>query len=381
MRIAILGARSFPPRMSGIDNQVFELSKRLAEKGHQVFLFVAERGRSSHKNIHVVKVPQIRKEFGDISLSYLSYNLFSIPYILRYVRRHRIEILHANNPISGFVGSVVKKLTGIPLVYTMRGTIPDNISARGGKVARMLQMFEKRALSRADLVTAITKHILDSTSNWYRKRIDAKVIPNGIDLSRFRNASGAKIRREFGIPAKSRVILYIGRLVGVKGLKYLFSAMPGILRDSPNTKLLIVGDGPLMEELESQAKSLGIKESVIFAGLRREVGDFLSASDILVLPSLHEGFPNVALEAMACGRPVVACRVTSLPEIINSRIGILAKPRSSRALESAISALLKKPSLIKSMGISARARSRQYSWDRLALVFIREYEKILEARK
>ncbi len=381
MRIAILGARSFPPRMSGIDNQVFELSKRLADKGNEVFLFVAEKGKSSHTNIHAVKIPQIRREFGDISLSYLSYNLLSIPYVLRYARKHRIEIIHANNPVSGFAGSVVKRLAGIPLVYTMRGTIPDNIKARGSRVARMLQAFEKRALFRADLVTAITRHIVKTSASWYGRGISARVIPNGIDPSRFQGGNGEKIRREFKIGPRSRVILFVGRLVGVKGLKYLLPAMPGILRRFPRTRLLIVGDGPLRQELESLAGNLGIKDRVIFAGLRRDVGDFLDASDLLVLPSLHEGFPNVALESMACGRPVVACRVTSLPEIIDEGIGILAKPRSSKALETAISGLLKRPALMKSLGRNARARARQYSWDRLADVFIKEYRNILEARK
>lgn len=381
MRIAILGARSFPPKMSGIDNQVFELSKRLAKKGHQVFLFVAEKGSARHKNIHAVRIPHIRKEFGDISISYLSYNLLSIPYILRYVRRHKIEIIHANNPVSGFVGSVVKMLAGIPLVYTMRGTIPDNIRARGGRIARMLQMFEKRALSRADLVTVITRHILDTASSWYGKRISARVIPNGIDLMKFRDANGAGIRREFGIKEGSRVIFFVGRLVGVKGIEYLISAMPGILRDNPDTVLLIVGDGPLRQGLESLAETLGIKERVIFTGLRRDIKDFLDASDLLALPSLHEGFPNAALEAMVCGKPVVACRVTSLPEIIDKGIGMLVKPRDSKALESAISALLRNRPLMKSMGRKARAKSKGYSWDRLALVFIKEYEKILGERK
>jgi len=82
------------------------------------------------------------------------------------------------------------------------------------------------------------------------------VIPNGIDLSGFQGANGNKIRREFNMPAKSRIILFVGRLVKVKGLKYLFSAMPWIVKASPNTKLLIVGDGPIRQELESQAKAL-----------------------------------------------------------------------------------------------------------------------------
>lgn len=380
MKIAILGARSFPPKMSGIDNQVAELSKRLALRGHEIFLFVAEKGKSKCRGIHAIKIPHIRKEFGDISLSYLSYNLLSIPYILHYVRKHRIGIIHANNPVSGFAGSVVKAIAGIPLVYTMRGTIPDNIRARGRGVARMLQLFEKRALSRADLVTAITGHILKTTGSWYGKRIESRVIPNGIDLAKFRNGKGEKIRREFGINPKARLLLFIGRLVGVKGIEYLISAMPGILSKFPDTKLLIAGDGPLRQGLERMAEGLGIKDSVIFAGPRRDVKDFLNASDMLVLPSLHEGFPNVALEAMACGRPVVACRVTSLPEIIDKGIGMLVKPRDSKSLESAISALLRNRPLMKSMGRNARLKAGQYSWDLLADVFIKEYENILNRK-
>lgn len=367
MKIAILGARRFPPKMSGIDKQVYNLSVRLEGMGHEIFVFVAEKaGKNPCKNIHVIKVPSINIELSDISMSYLSYNMLSVPKVVSVIRKHKIDVLHANNPPSGAIAYMVKKMTGVPVVYTLRGTIPDNREARGRMVSKPLSIMEKMALRAADISTALTEHIKSTTESYHRRKLRMVVIPNGIEVGT--TGVPGKIRKELGLGKGHKVITFVGRLVGVKGLKYLIEAMRGVSKECPEARMLVVGGGPIRGLLEAQADASGIGDKVIFTGPRTDVADILEDSDLLVLPSLHEGFPNVVLEAMAAGRPVVATRVTSNPEIVKPSFGELAEPRDSRSLERAIVKMLKGGNL-ESMGKSALKESGNYSWETVSKRF------------
>lgn len=369
MKIAILGARRFPPKMSGIDRQVYNLSIRLERMGHEVFVFVSEAGESPSRNIHLIKVPSLGIELSDISMSYLSYNILSVPKVVSAVRKYGIDVLHANNPPSGAIAYIVKKLTGVPVVYTLRGTIPDNREARGRVVSVPLSIMEKIALRSADISTALTEHIKRATEHYHRRELRMVVIPNGIDA---RPGHPGKVRKELGIGPKHKVIVFVGRLVGVKGLKYLLDAMKSVLKEHPDARLLVVGDGPLRKSLEEQSRSNSTSERVIFMGPRADVPDILADSDMLVLPSFHEGFPNVVLEAMSAGKPVVVTRVTSNPDIVKSGFGELVSPRSSESLETAICRMLSDGKRMARMGREAREESKRYSWDNVA----KEFEKV-----
>ncbi len=378
MKIAILGARRYPPKMSGIDKQVYNLSLRLEKMGHEVFVFVSERkGKSPSKNIHFIRIPSISIELSDISMSYLSYNIFSVPKLVSAIRKHKIDVLHANNPPSGAIAYMVKKLTGIPVVYTLRGTIPDNKAARGSMVSKPLSLMEKMALRAADMSTALTEHIKRTTEKYHRRKLRMVVIPNGIDTSK--KGKAGKVRKELGLKKEHKVITFVGRLVGVKGLKYLIDAMKGISKSHPDVRLLIVGGGPIKDSLEEQARRNGVKENVIFTGPRTDVPDILADSDMLVLPSLHEGFPNVVLEAMAAGRPVVATRVTSNPEIVKPEFGALAEPRDPESLEKAISSMLSSKRL-EAMGKAALKESSNYSWENVSRMFEKVFKEVARKR-
>ncbi len=374
MKIAILGARRFPPRMSGIDKQVYNLSLRLERMGHEVFVFVSESaGKAPRKGIHIIRIPSINIELSDMSMSYLSYNVLSVPKVVSAIRKHKIDVLHANNPPSGAIAYLVKKATGIPVVYTLRGTIPDNRKARGRMVSKPLSLMEKMALRVADKSTALTQHIKRTTERYHRRKLDMVVIPNGIDTGR--KGVPGRIRKEFGLKRSHKVLVFVGRLVGVKGLAYLMDAMKGVCRKHPDARLLVVGGGPIKHSLEEQARVNGIGKAVIFTGPRADVPDILADSDLMVLPSLHEGFPNVVLEAMVEGKPVVATRVTSNPEIVRPAFGTLAEPRNPESLERAICSMLSGGKL-ESMGKAALKESRKYSWDNVSRMFERVFKEV-----
>ncbi len=139
--------------------------------------------------------------------------------------------------------------------------------------------------------------------------------------------------------------MFVGNLMPVKGVTYLLEAMKILLDKRKGLSLTVVGDGTDRPMLEAKAAELGIRDFVNFVGARKhsDIPLWLNASDILCLPSLKEGCPNVVLEAMACGKPVVASRVGGVPEIIKSEdFGILVEPQNPGALAEALSLALDK---------------------------------------
>ncbi len=181
------------------------------------------------------------------------------------------------------------------------------------------------------------------------------VIANGVDVNRFRPRS---VGEEADAPVR---FIYVGRLEPVKGVDLVLqaatllrSALPG---GAPAWSLTLAGDGSQRAALEAQAHALGLADRVRFLGTRQDVANLLSSNDVLVLPSRWEGMPNVALEAMACGLPVIATAVGGTPEVVAHReTGILVPPEQPLALAQAMAVLLADASLREKMGQAGRRR-------------------------
>ena len=141
---------------------------------------------------------------------------------------------------------------------------------------------------------------------------------------------------------RSRIILFVGRLVIIKGIEFLIEAWNTLLSEgrlSKSDKLVVIGDGDDGPRLKARASILGLDESIQFVGelKQADIAEWLAAADLLCLPSLNEGTPNVAIEAMASGRPVVATKVGGLPEIVDDEVnGLLVPPANSQALADAL---------------------------------------------
>jgi glycosyltransferase involved in cell wall biosynthesis len=149
----------------------------------------------------------------------------------------------------------------------------------------------------------------------------------------------------------------------------------------PRSKLLIVGDGPLRKELEDLSKERGIRDNVIFAGFRSDIKEILSAVDLLVVPSLLEGFPMVTLEAMAMAKPIVATRIDGITEQISDGVdGILVPPKDPSALTEAVIKVLNDQELARSMGMSARKKvEREFSIEKMVAETEEVYMSVLKA--
>ena len=188
------------------------------------------------------------------------------------------------------------------------------------------------------------------------------VIYNGVDIKTFTPfIDGSKIREDLKIPKKDFLIGCISQLLPFKGQKWLIQAVKEVINEFPGVKLLIVGKEikkGYLDYLHSLVKELGIEHSVIFSEFRKDIPALLNAIDLPVLPSTEDHCPRVLLEAMGCGKPIVATKSGGVPELVKDKeTGILVPPQDSASLRDAILYFIRNPTERERMGKVGRKRA------------------------
>jgi phosphatidyl-myo-inositol dimannoside synthase len=212
-------------------------------------------------------------------------------------------------------------------------------------------------------------------------------IPYGADADALSAPLGAApaLRDRLGFAPDDVVVAGIGRLLRVKGFDYLVAAHARVLEELPQVRLVLVGDGAERSRLAEQARELGVADSVRFAGTaaRDEIPAYLAAADMVAVPSVrHEGYvdglPNVALEAMGAGRPLVATNVGGLPELVRPGVnGLLVHEKDPQALAGAILDLARDPDLRERLGAAGRREIREErSWKAVGRRYVELYEAV-----
>lgn len=203
------------------------------------------------------------------------------------------------------------------------------------------------------------------------------VIPNGVELNRFRNVVPADLAA-FGIRSGEPVLVCVGRLDRQKGLNYLLEAIPHVQSHGQTAKWLLVGDGNEGPTLRQIVTERGLDQHVFFAGWQRDIPAILAASTGLVLPSLWEGMPNVVLEAMAAGKPVIASAVEGVSELVTpGATGWIVPPRDPIALSQAMRELLSQPERAHQFGQTAQdIVSRNWTWERVVTQYQELYLRL-----
>jgi glycosyltransferase involved in cell wall biosynthesis len=299
----------------------------------------------------LVKIRRIiNKEFADIVHSQGARSDFTARLASFLGKRPKI-ISTVAMPVLGFDVSVLKKMT-----YYCADYITSHL------------------VDRYLVVSKILKNHL--TVNYPISPFKIEVIYNGIEVDHYRSDEALKIawRNKNGFQENDILIGAIGRLVWQKGFAHLIECVPEIARTYPDVKILIVGDGPLLERLEALGERLKVKDNLIFADFRSDIKEIFSAVDLLVVPSLLEGFPMVTLEAMAMAKPIVATRIDGITEQITDGVnGILVPPKDPSALSKGIIQVLSDRELARSMGLAARKKVEQeFSVDKM----VAETEKV-----
>jgi glycosyltransferase involved in cell wall biosynthesis len=202
----------------------------------------------------------------------------------------------------------------------------------------------------------------DAVVDFYRQRAGIPqarlaMIPSGIAAEEPPIIDRAQVRAEFGFPHDAPLVLFAGRLAPQKGVDDLIGALDLLQHVAPSIKTLIVGDGPLRQQLEDRASAYRLGSFVRFLGHRNDVPRLLEASDLLVLPSLYEGLPNVVLEAMQFRKPVVATAAPGTTElVVDGQTGLLVPLGKPPALAQAIRTVIQDPALARRFGEAGKAR-------------------------
>lgn len=225
---------------------------------------------------------------------------------------------------------------GLPLVAGARGSdlrVRDPVSKR---LTRPVVHAARRLLVVSEDLGRVATH------NYGADPTRIRVIPNGCDASVFHPANRAQARQTLGLAADAELVLYVGRLVPEKGLGELVTAFQALSQDRPRLHLALVGEGPMQAQLGSMCSGFATRTHMPGAQSPAEVARWMIASDLVTLPSYSEGHPNVLVEALACGRPVLATPVGGIPEVVAADTGVLVPARDAAALARGLTDVLER---------------------------------------
>jgi L-malate glycosyltransferase len=366
------------PTYGGSGAVATELGLALARRGHEVhFISYASpfrlRGFSERVYFH-----EVETKIGRYPLfEHYPYTLALASKQYEVVKREELDILHVHYAIphattAWLAREMLAEERPLKFITTLHGT---DITLVGQESS--FYQITKFSIEKSDEVTAVSAFLRDET---YRAfgcvSCDLRVIPNFVNLSEYQPGSGAS--RESLAPAGHKIISHVSNFREVKRVRDVVRVFARIRRAMPAT-LLMIGDGPDRGDAEREAEELGVTDDVMFLGRLDRVASILQASDLFVLPSQSESFGLAALEAMACGAPVVASRAGGLPEVIEDGVsGILEPVGSVEAMGRRASDLLRDPAAHRRMADAALERARNFSADRIVPMYEALYREALD---
>ncbi|QDT56488.1 2-deoxystreptamine glucosyltransferase [Caulifigura coniformis] len=271
-------------------------------------------------------------------------------------------------------GRLAALIAGVPLVVS-----GVRVAERDKRWHVRLERWTKRLVTHH---VCVSPSVADFTRRELRLQQDAvSVIPNGVDSAAISSASPADLS-QFGIPGNARTLLFVGRLDVQKGISVLLDAFRALALGHPDLHLLVVGAGPLEAGIRQFVRAHGLDRTIHLAGRRDDVPSLMRSAQALVLPSLWEGMPNVVLEAMAAGLPVVATAVDGTADVVTDRVtGWLCPPGSADALSQRVSDCLAAPEQAVSVAKAAQVSVKErFAWISVAASYQRLWLELIDRR-
>jgi len=288
-----------------------------------------------------------------------------------FLRERRCDVLNVHNNTAFFYGAMAKRRSGIKrLVYTEHG--------RTHRLSWKARLAHRLLCRRVDATIVVTPHLVDilvRDEGFPRDRV--QWIPNGIDGTPFTPGhKDPEVMAELSLTPTDRVIGIVARLDPVKNHSLLLRAMRHVVAGEPAARLIIVGDGPERQRLESEARELGVAGAVTFLGQRADTPRVMSTFDVYCLCSVSEGMPLTLVEAMAAALPVVATAVGGIPTLVEPEVtGLLVPSQDEGALAQALFRALTEKDLAARMATEARRRfEAEYTLDRMVSRYVDAFE-------
>lgn len=376
----------------GMNVYVRELATQLGQRGHHVDIYT---------RVHDPKDPQVIRLNDKARVIHLKagkngrmHKLAIYPYLDDFTGALKdfvacnglnYDLIHSHYWISGQVGRWAQSRWNAPhiLMFHTLGAVKNTIGV-GTKEPLLRIKTEKQLVAHCDrIIAATTREKTELTQFYGAGPQKMSVVPCGVNMDLFKPVDKVDARMRLGFNDKEKIVLYVGRFAALKGIDRLLKAMTH-LSDLQDLKLVIIGgDGdsaPEFIEFQRLSSKLDINDKIFFAGRleQDELPQYYSAADLLAVPSYHESFGLVALEALACGTPVVATEVGAMDSVISDgKTGCVVVDSRPSAFAVAIRDFVSKPPGDPETVDSIRASVRQFNWSNVADAMIAEYENVL----
>lgn len=352
--------------VGGIERRIVAVLPRLAEKGLEVRLVCIREYGPLAEELRAAGVPvdlvPFRSRLDPRGMRELS----------AYLRQHRSHVIHAHMYRSGVAGTIAGRMAGTPVIFTQ----VHNVDSWDSKRQVLLDRFLCRWRSG---VLCVSKAVQEDVCQ--RLRIPAGKAPvlyNGVDTNAFQPDPQARraVRQELGVDERTAVLLVPARLHGNKNPLATLRVFQLVIRERPRPALLVfAGDGPLRDEIESEIKQLGIGDRVRLLGSRDDMPALYNAADAVLLSTRKEGFSNAIVEALACGKPVLAADVGGNGEAITGITGWIHPRGDEEEFAKQLAEALNDLDALRARSEDCRVRAMRFSLDRLVEETFTLYQK------
>jgi glycosyltransferase involved in cell wall biosynthesis len=377
---------AYKSEITGGEKVLLNLANHLKSRGHHVLVACPSNGP-------LTKV--LRGEGIGVRITPIekTYNFMAAYRLRNLILQERIQVLHSHGMLVNIVGRIAAKMADIPVsISTVHLTRQLSTGERAENIWQWLKGKYYRSLDNFtagfnDRVIAVSESVRKDLISQGVSSDKIVVIKNGIECESYQNPlerenQQAHKKRELGI-GNEPVVGTITRFYKQKDVQTFLYAISDVIRDYPNLRCLIVGDGKQRRELEGLRSRLALHKNVTFLGYREDAREILDLFQIFVLSSLWEGLPLVVLEAMAGSKPVIATRVAGTAEaVVDGKTGILVPLRDSKRLAESIKTLLKDQKLAQKMGEAGRRRvHRHFRGERMVDETEKLYLDLMRSKK
>jgi glycosyltransferase involved in cell wall biosynthesis len=282
--------------------------------------------------------------------------------LVRSLKKNKFSLLCTHGYKANLLGWVASRLTGCPQIAFARGWTGENWRIKA------YEQLERLVLRWTDWVVCVSRPLAEEIGKERMRKTPPQIVPN-CALFRFQNlvlpVDRLPLRQALRLDPDRFCVCAAGRLSPEKGHRYLLRAVPNLIDRIPGLLIILLGEGRERAELERLATDLGIRKHILFAGFKKNIRPWIQASDVLVNPSLTEGMPNVVLEAMALGTPVIATSVGGVPDLVEHlHSGVLVAPGDSNLLGVAIHSVFANHAERLGLAHNAQKRLFEYSPER-----------------
>jgi glycosyltransferase involved in cell wall biosynthesis len=403
----------YPPQLvGGLGTYAEYITREFVELGHDISVFTLNPGNlktseilrgvdvqrpliTNASNVFPMFVTEDLKKWGTNIRFFNDIFIYNVLSSSKFLNRmiakeaYKFDLVCVHDWLSCVSGLIVKNESKMPVVFHVHST---EWGRSGGQGSEVVSHLERAMAENADSIITVSNAMQEDLMRhgWPQPKIN--VIWNGVDPDEYDpqkcpKEASAKIREKYGIPEDSNMVLFLGRLTWVKGVKNLVQAMPMVLEDYPKTKLVILGKGEEQTDVVETATRLGVKDSVIyrfeFVPEEERIMHY-AASDACVFPSVYEPFGIVSLEAMSMAKPVVvgARGVVGFREqVINdgpNRNGVHVNGEDAADIAWGIKEVLRDPERARAWGENGRKRVLDYfTWRKVAEQTIGVYQKLV----